>query len=221
MKKESVFTKSTALALALLMMAALCGCGGNGTAAEPIATAEPAAQIELPDAAQAEAGRRDGERFEEVIILEGMEEKVGYEHARNEAAGFELDFEYEALERRSLDNGECLVSVYDLPDAPMNYLEVTALAEDAESAAAAVEAELRESFDTVVTETIVLEHAGQCLRISASGAKGGGIQGPLQTVYVIPAAGGCLVARAHCTVESAEGFGARFAYMLNTLALIG
>ena len=35
-------------------------------------------------------------------------------------------------------------------------------------------------------------------------------QDSMQTVYIIPAANGCLVAAAHYTVESAEGFGARF-----------
>jgi hypothetical protein len=44
--------------------------------------------------------------------------------------------------------------------------------------------------------------------------------GSLQTVYIIPSGEGCLVATAHCTIESAEGFGARFSYMMNTLTLI-
>ena len=35
-------------------------------------------------------------------------------------------------------------------------------------------------------------------------------------VYVIPAADGCLVATAHYTIESAEGFGRRFNYLMNT-----
>ncbi len=68
----------------------------------------------------------------------------------------------------------------------------------------------------------MLERAGRCIYISTSSVKGGDSSPEhLQTVYVIPAADGCLIATAHCTYESAEGFGARFAYMMNTLTLIG
>ena len=42
----------------------------------------------------------------------------------------------------------------------------------------------------------------------------------LQVVYIIPAFDGCRVAVEHFSVESAEGFGRRFNYMLNTLAVI-
>ena len=75
------------------------------TASEPVAAAEPAAGI----------GRKDGERFEDVIGLEGMEETVRYEHVRNETVGFELDYEYESLARQSGSDQECFISIYEDP----------------------------------------------------------------------------------------------------------
>ena len=44
--------------------------------------------------------------------------------------------------------------------------------------------------------------------------------GRVETVYIIPDGEGCLVAAAHCTFESAAGFGVHFANMLNTLTLL-
>ena len=38
--------------------------------------------------------------------------------------------------------------------------------------------------------------------------------------YVIPAGDGCIVAMEHCAIESAEGIGRRFTYMMHTLSLI-
>ena len=40
-------------------------------------------------------------------------------------------------------------------------------------------------------------------------------------VYIIPAPDGCRVATAHYSFESAEGFGRRFSYIVNTLTIIG
>ena len=45
--------------------------------------------------------RQNGERFETVIILEGMEEKVNYEHIRNDTLGIEMDYDYESFVRYS------------------------------------------------------------------------------------------------------------------------
>lgn len=42
----------------------------------------------------------------------------------------------------------------------------------------------------------------------------------LQTVYIIPAHDGCLVATERCFIEESEGFGRRFGYMLNTLSVL-
>ena len=42
----------------------------------------------------------------------------------------------------------------------------------------------------------------------------------LQTVYVIPTQDGCLIDSVHCTFESAEGFGASFAELVNTLTVM-
>lgn len=225
-RKKLVIVLSVALVSVLLLMMTLSGCGRNDLAAEPVESdlnIDPIIPNESaePLDATADTVRQDGERFEAVIMLEGMEETVRYEHVRNETAGFELDYDYEMLERRGESNSECFVSRYDDPDDPENYLEVTYSAEDADTATEAVNAALLNDFDTVVMEPYTLDRAGSCVRISASDAKGGGVKSnSLRTVYIIPAVDGCRVATIHCTIESAEGFGARFSDIINTLSVI-
>ncbi len=178
-----------------------------------------AEQLCVP-AAPAETGRQDGERFETVIILEGMEETVRYEHVRSEALGFEMDYDYENLVRRSEAERECFISVWDDAQNPENYLEITYVAEDAGTAAASVRERLSADYDLLESER-ELERAGSCLRIEASELKGTGrMADQLQAVYVIPADEGCIVAAAHYAIEAAEGFGRRFNYLLNTLSVI-
>ncbi len=67
----------------------------------------------------------------------------------------------------------------------------------------------------------MLERAGSCIRIDAS-ADVGGLTMPeyLQMVYIIPAADGCRIATAHYYIVGAEGFGRRFAYMMQTFSAI-
>ncbi|MBR6029650.1 MAG: SH3 domain-containing protein [Clostridia bacterium] len=163
-------------------------------------------------------GRQDGERFEAVILLEGMEETVRYEHVRS-ALGFEMDYDYESLERRSEPDRECFLSRYDDPANPENYLEVTFDPADADTAAAALSAALSKEY-AVIAESVTLEGAGSCIRLDASEAAEGGTPAQLQAVYIIPAGSGSLIAAAHYTPESAEGFGTRFRNMLNTLTAI-
>ena len=215
----------SAVLASVLLLTALGGCGRRGAAPEP---AEPAAEdkpadqavtAELPSAETA-PGRQDGERFEEVIILEGMEETVRYEHVRNAALGFEIDYDYESFLRRSEPDRECFISVYDIPENPENYLELTFRPEDAETVSASVSEVLSEDYD-LIRETYLLDHAGSCIRIDASCAKGnGGTPDLLQMVYIIPADGGSIIGTAHYSFESAEGFGRRFAYIMNTLTVI-
>ena len=164
--------------------------------------------------------REDGERFEAVINMEGMEETVQYEHIVNADLGIEMDYDYEFFVRESEPERECFVSVYDDPAAPRNYLEVTRSTEDAETAAAAVSEALSQDYE-LYTDSVLLDGAGSCVRIDASEEKGGGIMPELlQTVYIIPAADGCRIAAAHYSIESAEGFGTRFAYLVNTLTVL-
>ncbi len=232
--KKTIITLTIIAALAL----SLAGCS-SAPAAEPETpaaeneAAAPEAQVtaDVPSPTEEDGqtaspetpavpGRQDGERFEAVIMLEGMEEKVHYEHIRNEALGFELDYEYEDLERRTTDDGECFLSRWDSPDDPWNYLELRYDQGNADLVADAMKATLSGLYETVEEEPCTLDGVGDCIRIDASGAKNGAPAGSLQSVYVIPAGEGCLVAAAHCTIESAEGFGARFSYMLNTLSLL-
>ena len=173
----------------------------------------------LPDSG-AKTEKKDGERFEDVIILEGMEETVNYEHLVNRAAGFEMDYDYESFVRQSGPDKERFISVWDDPDNPENYLDVTYSTEDANAVEASVSAELSEEFD-LLKSTRELDLAGSCMRIEASEIKGTGhMADQLQAVYIIPAADGCRIATAHYSIESAEGFAKRFFYMVNTLAVI-
>ena len=165
------------------------------------------------------AGRQDGERFEEVIMLEGMEETVLYEYVRNNAVGIELAYDCEMFVRRGGPDRECFISLYDDPEKPENYLEIRSVAEEADTVAASVSKTLSADYD-IIMEPYTLERSGSCIRIDASAAKSGTDMSGLQRVYIIPAAGGCRVAAAHFTPESAEGFGARFDRILNTLTVI-
>ena len=66
----------------------------------------------------------------------------------------------------------------------------------------------------------LLDRAGSCIGIDASATKDGQTPDRMQKVYIIPAPDGCIVATAHYFFEGAEGFGRRFSYMVNTLAVI-
>ena len=234
MKNTSVYAKILALASVFLLMTMPGACRKKAPAAETAAaapTAEPVLTVltaapaapEAPAASPApasEPGRQDGERFEDVIIMEGMEETVRYEHIRSDTIGFEMDYDYESFVRRSEPDRECFVSVYDSPENPENYLEGAYSPEDASSAADSVGKALSEEYD-IIRESYDLDRAGSCIRIDASGAKGGGgTPDLLQMVYIIPAPDGCRIATAHYGFESAEGFGRRFAYMVKTLSVI-
>ncbi len=214
-------------ALSAALVLTLSGCGKaptavtESTAAEiAVPAAEPqAAVIETPEPAPP-SGRQDGERFEDVIILEGMEETVRYEHAVNKTVGIEMDYDYESFIRRSEVERERFISVWDDPEHPENWLEVTCSPERADAVEASVSEALSQEYD-LLKETRALERAGDCIRIEASELKGTGrMADQLQAVYLIPASDGCRIATAHYSIEGAEGFGRRFAYMLNTLSVI-
>ena len=166
------------------------------------------------------SGKQDGERFEAVILLEGMEEPIRYEHAVNDWIGIEIDYDYENFERCSEPDHESFYSRYDDLGRHVNYLEVTYSLADAASAAASIGEALQKDYDIIV-ESILLDGVGTCIRIDASEAKGGQeTPDQLKTVYVIPDGDSSVITTAHYTFESAEGFGARFRYMMETLLLI-
>ena len=165
--------------------------------------------------------RQDGERFEAVIVMEGMEETVNYEHIRNEALGFEMDYDYESFSRSSEADRERFVLVWDDPANPEYYLELSYSPESAEYTADSISESLSAEYELYRDDSFMLERAGRCIYISTSSVKGGDSSPEhLQTVYLIPAGDGCIVATEHCSIESAEGIGRRFAYMMHTLSLI-
>ena len=211
--------KKKIAALTVAALLALAGCGDVPAAenSSPAAEDEEIVVIE----GETESGRQDGERFEAVILLEGMEETVHYEHIRSESIGFEMDYDYEMLERRSDAEGECFVPYTEGAEDPWNYFELRYDTGNANLVADALKASLSGSYDTVTEEEFSMEAAGDCVLVQASGAKAGvEPSGSLQRVYVIPTGEGCIVATVHCTYESAEGFGARANYMLHTLTVI-
>ncbi len=228
--KKAVLSLTIIAALVL----SLSGCGNarpsenEAPAAEPQITAdirnsaeaEPQATPSEAEAPSVEPGRQDGERFEAVIVLEGMEETVQYEHIVNAGAGFEMDYDYESFARQSEADRERFLSTWDKPESPENYLEVTCSTEDADTVAASVSEELSKEYE-ILRDSRELDRAGSCIYIEASVIKGTNrMADQLQSVYIIPASDGCRIATAHYSVESAEGFGRRFAYMLNTLSVM-
>lgn len=219
---KKVFTAiSMVLVLVLLPMAMLSGCGRTDTASATPAPTEQAAPAETPRPA-ATPGRQDGERFETTVIVEGMEETVSYEHIRNEALGFEMDYDYEILERRQNADREVFLALGEDPEDPWNYFEIRRTAGDADSVTAGLSANFSDGYESVSAAPFTFDGAGACTCINVSGAKDGKAPaGSLLTVYVIPADGSCLVALVRCTFESAGGFGVRANAMLNTLTLIG
>ena len=219
--KKTILT----LTMAAVLVLSLTGCGSarpaenSAPAADAQVTAEAPAET-VVQAAPAAPVRQDGERFEAVIVLEGMEETVQYEHIRNESAGFEMDYEYEDMIRRSDADGECFLSVWDDPDHPENYLEVRYDTGNAELVASAIRATLSGDFD-LTEATRTLDGTGECTRIEASVIKGTNrMADHLTAVYIIPAPDGCRIATTHASIEAAEGFWRRFDYMLDTLTLL-
>lgn len=221
MNKKLCTAISVALTLVLLPTAMLSGCGRTDTASATPAPTAQAAPAETPRPA-ATPGRQDGERFETTVIVEGMEETVSYEHIRNEALGFEMDYDYEILERRQDADREVFLALGEDPEDPWNYFEIRRTAGDAETVTTGLSANFSDSYDSVSAAPFTFDGAGACTCINVSGAKDGKAPaGSLLTVYVIPADGSCLVALVRCTFESAGGFGVRANAMLNTLTLIG
>ena len=170
---------------------------------------------------QAEPVRQDGERFEGAIILEGMEETVRYEHVRNDALGFEVDYDYENFVHRREADREIFVSCWDDPQKPENYLELRYNPQDAGTVAANICAYLSGDYEVRRDDTFELEQAGSCIRIDADEVKGGGyMPEQLQTVYVIPAGDGCRIVWERTYIVESEGFGRRFGYMMQTFSIL-
>ena len=223
MKRKAIGKMLVTLSATALTLAMICGCGGQknqeeSSAAilnpEPISSSESAGSSE----AEEQTGRKDGERFEETVMIEGTAETVKYEHVKNETIGFEIDYEYESFTRSAESDRVRFISVYDSADNPWNYLDVTYSAKGVDDVAASISEELSKDYE-VTKDSITLEGVGSCTRIEASGANGE-TAGKLVTAYVIPAADGCRIATAHYTFESADGFGKRFFNMMNAMTVI-
>ncbi len=207
------------IALSLTFALLLTACGRTAGQESPAPAA--GTQVTASPAPEREAVRQDGERFEGTILLEGMEETVRYEHIRNEALGFEMDYDYESFKRITDADCERFVSVWDDPRRPENYLEVTRSDLDAEAyAASAIEALSRE-YD-ITRDSRQLACAGTCIYIEASVIRNtNNMAEHLQSLYIIPAPDGCRVAAAHSYITESEGFFRRFSYMVDSLSVIG
>jgi len=85
--------------------------------------------------AESDLALRPGEHFEGTVPLEGTEQTVHYEAIRNDALGFEMGYDYENFVRQSEADCERFISVWDNPDNPEIYLEITHSSDDAETTA--------------------------------------------------------------------------------------
>ena len=215
------------LLLAAAMMLSLAACGAVPATQNETPAAETESQTTASDDGQiiveetietaAQDERQDGERFEAVIMMEGMEETVRYEHIRREDLGFAMDYDFENFVRQSEGDRERFVSDWDDLADPQNYLEVSYDTGNANLVADAISAGLSDVYDLFQDER-ELDNSVKCLRIEASVIKGTNqMADRIQEIYIIPAGSGSIVARAYYAIEGAEGFGRRFAYMVRTL----
>ena len=184
------------------------------TKAEPVEEAGSEAEDETS------TGRKDGERFEDVIMLEGMEETVRYEHVINKKIGFEMDYDYESFERYTEAGSERFISVYDDPKNPESFLEVKFSREDPDSVYESIKSQSN-GLEITEKESYDFDLAGSGIMFYINDDDGDfQASDPLQEVFIIPAGDGSLIATAHYTVEGQEGFGSRFAYIVNTIVVI-
>lgn len=190
--------------------ARICTEAAAGTAA----AADPAA------AAESDLALQPGEHFEGTVPLEGTEQTVHYEAIRNDALGFEMGYDYENFVRQSEADCERFISVWDNPDNPEIYLEITHSSDNAETTAASIAETLSAQYNVSRWE-YTLDRAGDCIDLRGELDKEGQMSiWELQMVYIIPADDGCFVAWGHYTQESAEGCGARFRGMMHTFAVL-
>ena len=236
-RRKHVSTISLALIFVLLTVL-LCGCGKIGQIVKPteptaepgpVATPAPVEPSPTPVATPAPTPtpvqppvieRQNGERFEGTMTFQGMEETIKYEHIRNDALGFEMDYDYERFVRRSEPDRERFISAYDDPEQPENYLEVTSHAEDAETVAAFIADRLSNEYESK-PEPITLDKAGNCIHIEASVIKGTNqMAEQLQSVYVFPAPDGCRVAISHCYITDSEFYSMQISRFMNTFSVI-
>ena len=161
--------RNTAIFLCLCACMLLTACGKKEeavTPSEPVMNSEASGQNEAAGSTEAEitVGRQNGEHFETVIILEGMEETVRYEHVRNDALGFEMDYDYESFVRKQEMDRECFISIYDDPNHPENYLEVTYSPGDAGTVADSIGEKLSNEYEISRDDSFQLDHSGRCIR---------------------------------------------------------
>lgn len=161
-------------------------------------------------------GMKDGDKYDVTIMLEGMEETVSYEHVINSGVGFEMDFECEILNRVSEADKESFISMYEDQSNPQIFFEVEYEGDSTDKVASSISSLLSGSYE-LTQDTYKLDGAGACTRIVASSTTG---DNTVQTIYIIPAGNGSVVATAHYTLESTEGFGSRFNQMANTIIII-
>ena len=195
--------------------------------AEVQPTAEPApAETAAPQPAPAETpapapavSRQNGERFETTIMMEGMEETVNYEHVRREDLGFEMDYDYDMFVRQSGADCERFVSVWDgNPADPVDYFEVRYDTGSAEQVADAINAAFSGDYDTSVVYR-EMDNGVQAIRIEASVIKGTNqMADQIDVRYIVPAADGCRIVKAHYWTADSEGYARRIAYLIFTLS---
>ena len=224
-----------ALGVYALTAALLVGCGAKNSAevtAAPLQTAAPAATAApVATAAPIETSApvatplpvphpQPGDRYPGSVTMDGMPQTVQYEQIRSDALGFEMGYNYERFERQSEPGRERFVLIGEDPARPEVYLEITRRSDTAESAAASIAASLSDVYNPSRGE-YTLDRAGRCLTVHADVDKNNLMSiDELQSVYLFPAADGCLVAWTHNTMDSADAFGALYRGMLNTLAVL-
>lgn len=178
---------------------------------------EPAGETETKESSNdAVVKRQVGDRYEEVIVFQGVEEKITFERIANETVGFEMDYDCGNFSRKSDENGDVFALNFD----GSYYMEVTSKNETADAIATSISEELSKNYDVYKSET-ELNFVGNCTMIHADiKTVDQETLDELQTVYIIPAADGCYVATAHYGYDSSDYYGKLFSMMADSFSII-
>lgn len=229
MKRKYMNALTLMMAMAVLSMTMMGGCSKEDdntpdeTKNETVASETEADNdssedaVEDTSAVSGTSGRENGERFEETIMIEGVEETVQYEHYVDTTIGFEIDYEYYELGRSASKEDVTFFSMYDDPNNLENYLEITYSPDDVDLTASNLTSEYSSNFE-VIQSSETLNNGVTCTTLALLNPEDGSKN--IQMIYVIPADDGCRVAAAHYTVESMEGFGRRFERTVRSINVI-
>lgn len=209
--------------MCLLVLAAamlhLAGCKSSGmgqipqtTEAEPTS---PTVQTTAPVLAAwsgVHEDHRPGDRFDTVIMIEGMEEPVRAEHVECADGSFCLDFFCEDFESVLTDNGIQLLWKYVPQEELAQFMKIERIADT----------------DMPSLEQAMYDRMSALGTVSQSKEQLAGYEAVMMAVtdgemyrmaYCMETEYGCISVEMQCTLEAAEGIGSRMHQILSSLQI--